>query len=147
MDLIIKEVLEEAKKAYKKDEVPVGAVIAKNGEIITKGHNQRITKNNAILHAEIDAIQKASKKLKNWRLDDCEMWVSLEPCLMCVGAILQSRIKKVYFLAKNEKEGAIISQYHILDDNKLPFRVDYEFIPVEEASIILKEFFKSKRGK
>ena len=66
---------------------------------------------------------------------------------MCVGAILQSRIKKVYFLAKNEKEGAIISQYNILDDSKLPFKVSYEFIPVEEASIILKEFFKSKRGK
>lgn len=144
---LIKKVLEEAKKAYKKDEVPVGAVIVRNGKIIAKGHNQRITKNNAILHAEIDAIQKATKKLKNWRLDDCEIWISLEPCLMCIGAILQSRIEKVYFLAKNEKEGAIISQYNILDDNKLPFRINYEFIPIEEASIILKEFFKSKRGK
>jgi len=147
MDLLIKELLKEAKKAYRKDEVPVGAIITKDNKIIAKGHNKRITRNNAILHAEIDAIQKASKKLKSWRLDNCEIWVSLEPCLMCVGAILQSRIKKVYFLAKNEKEGAIISQYQILNDNKLPFKVDYEFIPVEEASIILKEFFKSKRGK
>ncbi len=147
MEKFIKEVLKEAKKALQKDEVPVGAIIVKDNKIVARGHNQRITKKNALLHAEIVAIQKASKKLKNWRLDDCEIWISLEPCIMCIGAILQSRIKKVYFLAKNEKEGAIISQYQIIDDNKLPSKVNYEFIPVEEASIILKEFFKKKRGK
>lgn len=147
MEKFIKEVLKEAKKALQKDEVPVGAIIVKDNKIVARGHNQRITKKNALLHAEIVAIQKASKKLKNWRLDDCEIWVSLEPCIMCIGAILQSRIKKVYFFAKNEKEGAIISQYQIIDDNKLPSKVNYEFIPVEEASIILKEFFKKKRGK
>ena len=147
MDLIIKEVLGEAKKAYKKDEVPIGAVVVKDNKIISRGYNQRISKNNALLHAEIVAIQKATKKLNNWRLDECELWVSLEPCLMCVGAILQARISKVYFFAKNEKEGAIISKYSILDDNKLPQKVKYKFIPIDEASIILKEFFRKKRGK
>jgi len=144
---IIKEVLKQAKKAYEKDEVPIGAVVVKNGKIIARGHNERITKNNALLHAEIVAIQRACKKLKNWRLDDCELWVSLEPCLMCAGAIMQSRIKKVVFLAKDQKGGSVISKYTVFNDKKLPFKVDFEFIPVEEASIILKEFFKAKRGK
>jgi len=147
MKKIIEAVLKETRKAYEKDEVPVGAVIVKDEKIIAKGHNLRITKNNALLHAEIVAIQRACKKLKSWRLDDCELWVSLEPCLMCVGAILQSRIKKVIFLAKDEKGGAVISKYTVFDDKKLPFKVDYKFIPVEEASIILKEFFKAKRRK
>ncbi|EDP73921.1 nucleoside deaminase [Hydrogenivirga sp. 128-5-R1-1] len=142
---IVKKLIEEAKKAYKKDEVPVGALIVRNGEIISKGHNQRITKNNALYHAEIVAIEKACKKLKSWRLDDCEIWVSLEPCVMCAGAIMQSRIKKVYFLAQDEKGGAVISKYRLFDDNKLPFKVDYEYIPVKEASDILKRFFKEKR--
>lgn len=142
---IVKQLIEEAKKAYKKDEVPVGALIVRNGEIISKGHNQRITKNNALYHAEIVAIEKACKKLKSWRLDDCEIWVSLEPCVMCAGAIMQSRIKKVYFLAQDEKGGAVISKYRLFDDNKLPFKVKYEYIPVKEASDILKRFFKEKR--
>jgi len=147
LEKFIKEVLKEAKKAYNKGEVPVGAVIVKNGEIIAKGHNERITKNNALLHAEIVAIQKACKKLKSWRLDDCELWVSLEPCLMCSGAIMQSRIKKVVFLAKDEKGGAVISKYTILDDKKLPFSTKYEYIPVKEAKDILKNFFKKLRIK
>ncbi len=142
---IVKKLIEEAKKAYKKDEVPVGALIVRNGEIISKGHNQRITKNNALYHAEIVAIEKACKKLKSWRLDDCEIWVSLEPCVMCAGAIMQSRLKKVYFLAQDEKGGAVISKYRLFDDNKLPFKVKYEYIPVKEASDILKRFFKEKR--
>ncbi len=142
---IIQQILKEAKKAYNKDEVPIGALIVKNGEIISKGHNQRITKNNALYHAEIVAIEKACKKLKSWRLDDCEIWVSLEPCVMCAGAIMQSRIKKVYFLAQDEKGGAVISKYRLFDDNKLPFKVDYEYIPVKEASDILRKFFKERR--
>ncbi|RMD46829.1 MAG: nucleoside deaminase [Aquificota bacterium] len=147
MEKFIKEVLKEAKKAYKKDEVPVGAIIVKNGEIISRGHNQRITKNNALLHAEIVAIKKACNKLRTWRLDNCELWVSLEPCLMCAGAIMQSRIKKVYFLSKDEKGGAIISKYTILDDRKLPFSTEYEYIKVKEASNILQEFFKKLRNR
>jgi tRNA(adenine34) deaminase len=142
----IKELLKEAEKAYKKDEVPVAALIVKDGKIISRGHNERITKNNALLHAEIVAIQKACKKLKNWRLDDCELWTTLEPCLMCAGAIMQARIKKVYFLSKDEKGGAVISKYRIFEDNKLPFKVYYEYIHVNEASKILTEFFKEKRN-
>lgn len=142
---IIKELLKEAKKAYDKDEVPVGALIVKDGHIIARGHNQRISKNNALYHAEIVAIEKACKKLKSWRLDNCEIWTTLEPCVMCTGAIMQARIKKVYFLAKDEKGGAVVSKYSLFDDNKLPFKVKYEYIPVEEASQILKDFFYKKR--
>jgi len=141
----IKQLLKEAKKAYYKDEVPIGALIVKNGQIISKGHNQRITKNNALYHAEIVAIEKACRKLKNWRLDECEIWITLEPCVMCAGAIMQARIKKVYFLSKDEKGGAVISKYRLFDNNKLPFKVQYEYIPVKEASEILKEFFRKKR--
>ena len=144
---IIQAVLKEAQKAKAKGEVPVGAVIVKDDKIIARGHNQRITKKNALYHAEVVAIEKACKKLGRWRLDGCELWVSLEPCLMCVGAIMQSRIKKVYFLAQDEKGGAIISKYSILDDKKLPFKVDYEFIPVDDAKQILKDFFRDLRGK
>ena len=144
-DKFIKTIIQEAEKAYKKDEVPVGAIVVKEEKIISKGHNQRITKNNAVAHAEIVAIQKACKKLNTWRLDDCELWVSLEPCLMCAGAIMQSRIKKVVFLAKDEKGGVVVSKYKVFDDNKLPFKVDYEYIPVKYASEILKRFFKDKR--
>ena len=88
--------LKEAKKAYKKLEIPVGAVIVKNGEIIAKAHNIKEEKKDTTKHAEIIAIQKASKKLESWRLNDCELYVTLEPCPMCAGAIIQSRIKKVY---------------------------------------------------
>ena len=91
----MEQALKEAEKAYKKLEVPVGAVIVKDGKIIAKGHNQKETKTDTTKHAEIIAIQKASKKLKSWRLTDCEMYVTLEPCTMCAGAIINSRIKKI----------------------------------------------------
>ncbi len=92
----MKEALREAKKAYKKLEVPVGAVIVKDGKIIARGYNQKETKTDTTKHAEMIAIQKASKKLTAWRLINCEMYVTLEPCAMCAGAIINSRIKKVY---------------------------------------------------
>ena len=100
----MKEALKEAQKAYNKLEVPVGAVIVKDGKIIAKGYNQKETKTDTTKHAEIIAIQKASQKLKAWRLLDCEMYVTLEPCSMCAGAIINSRIKKVYY--GNTKEDA-----------------------------------------
>ena len=93
----MKEALKEAKKALAKDEVPIGAVIVLEDKIIARGHNLRETKMNSLNHAEIIAIDKACKKLNNFRLEDCELYVTLEPCLMCSGAIVQSRIKKVYF--------------------------------------------------
>ena len=102
----MKQALKEAKKAYEKLEVPVGAVIVKDGKIIAKAHNLKETKTDTTKHAEILAIQKASKKLESWRLLDCEMYITLEPCSMCAGAIINSRIKKVYIGALDEKTGA-----------------------------------------
>ena len=88
--------LKEAQKSYNKEEIPVGAVIVKDGQIIARGHNLKETKNDTTNHAEIIAIKKASKKLKSWRLIDCEMYVTLEPCSMCAGALINARIKKIY---------------------------------------------------
>ena len=141
LDLAYKEAL----KAYEKGEVPVGAVIVKDDKVISKGHNLRIKKNNPVYHAEIVAIEKAAKKLGSWRLDDCILYTTLEPCLMCAGAIQQARIKKVVFSAVDKKGGCIVSQYKIFDDKKLPFKIEYEFIENEKSSLILKKFFKEKR--
>lgn len=93
-EAFMEEALKEAKKAYKKLEIPVGAVIVKDGKIIAKAHNLKETKNSSISHAEILAIEKANKKLNAWRLENCEMYITLEPCMMCMGAIINSRIKK-----------------------------------------------------
>ena len=103
----MKEALKEAQKAYNKLEIPVGAVIVKDGKIISKAHNIKEEKQDTTKHAEIIAIQKASKKLETWRLNDCEMYVTLEPCSMCAGAIIQSRIKKVYIGTMDEKNWSL----------------------------------------
>ena len=97
--------LKEAKKACKKEEVPVGAIIVKNNKIIAKAYNKKEKTKNVIKHAEIIAISKASKKMKNWRLENCEIYVTMEPCMMCCGAIQQSRIKKIIYGVKNENYG------------------------------------------
>ncbi|MCS7204716.1 MAG: nucleoside deaminase [Leptospiraceae bacterium] len=137
--------LKQAKLAEKKWEVPVGAVLVKEGKIISKGHNLRVTKNNGIYHAEVVAIIKACKKLKTWRLDGCILYTTLEPCLMCSGAIIQTRISKVVFGAIDEKGGAIVSKYQVFDDRKLNHHPEYEYIKCEECSQILKRFFQNKR--
>ena len=98
--------IKEAKKAYKYEEVPVGAVIVKNNKIIAKAYNKKEKTNNVTKHAEIIAISTACKKLKNWRLDDCEIYVTMEPCMMCSGAIQQARIKKIVYGVKNENYGS-----------------------------------------
>ena len=118
--------LKEAKKAYDKLEVPVGAVIVKDGKIIAKAHNQKETKFDTTKHAEILAIQKASKKLNSWRLIDCEMYVTLEPCPMCAGAIIQSRIKKVYFGVQDEKTGAVGSKLNLFKDFTFNHNVEFD---------------------
>ena len=142
----MKEALKEAKKAYKKLEIPVGAVIVKNGEIIARAYNVKEEKNDTTKHAEILAIQKASKKLKAWRLNDCEMYVTLEPCPMCAGALIQSRIKKVYIGALDEKTGACGSVLNLLEDYKFNHQVEIEKgICKEECVKILKDFFKELR--
>lgn len=142
----MKEALKEATKAYSKLEVPVGAVIVKNGKIIARAHNVKEEKKDATKHAEIIAIQKASKKLQNWRLTDCEMYVTLEPCSMCAGALIQSRIKKIYIGTKDEKTGACGSVLNLLEDYTFNHKVEiYSGILQEECEDLLKRFFKELR--
>ena len=142
----MKQALKEAKKAYEKLEVPVGAVIVKDGKIIARAHNLKETKTDTTKHAEILAIQKASKKLESWRLLDCEMYITLEPCSMCAGAIINSRIKKVYIGALDEKTGAAGSVLNLFEDYKFNHTVEVENgVMQEECEIILKDFFKMLR--
>ena len=118
-DYYMKQALKEAEKEYSKLEVPVGAIIVKDGKIIARGYNQKETKTDTTKHAEIIAIQKASKKLKSWRLINCEMYITLEPCSMCAGAIINSRIKKVYIGAMDQKTGAVGSVLNLFEDYTL----------------------------
>ena len=142
----MKSALKEAQKAYDKLEVPVGCVIVKDGKIIARAHNLKETKTDTTKHAEILAIQKASKKLKSWRLLDCDMYVTLEPCSMCTGAIINSRIRKVYYGAHDQKTGAIGSVLNLLEDYTFNHKVEYEAgILEQECEKILKEFFKELR--
>lgn len=127
-------VLKEAKKAYNSGEVPVGAVIIKNNKIIAKAHNMVEKKKNSIMHAEIIAITKASKKIRNWRLNNCDMYVSLEPCDMCKAAILLSRINKVYYLVKKDKNINI-------NKSKFIYLNNYE----KKSLNLIQEFFKNRR--
>ena len=142
----MKEALKEAKKAYEKLEVPVGCVIVKDGKIIARGYNQKETKNDTTKHAEIIAIEKASKKQEAWRLNDCEMYVTLEPCPMCAGAIMNSRIKKLYIGTMEEKSGACGSKVNLLQDYNFETKVEVENnIKTKECEKILKDFFKEIR--
>lgn len=135
----------EAKKAYKKLEVPVGAVIVKDGKIIAKAYNLREKKNSSLAHAEILCIEKACKKLNSWRLDDLEMYVTLEPCSMCAGAIIQSRLKKVYIGAKDSKNGCVGSVANLFDI-KTTHKVEYEYLEnCDDCSKIISKFFKELR--
>ena len=142
----MKEALKEAQKAYEKLEVPVGAVIVKDGKIIARGHNLKETKKDTTRHAEIIAIEKASKKLGAWRLLGCEMYVTLEPCSMCAGAMINSRIKKLYIGAIDEKTGAVGSVLNLLEDYKFNHNIEVEKgILKEDCEKILKDFFKDLR--
>ena len=142
----MEEALNMAKRAYKKNEVPIGAVVVKDGKIISKAYNQREKKQNAIKHAEIIAIDKACKKLKSWRLDGCTLFVTLEPCPMCSGAICNARIDKVVY-ASSEKTSQDNLCEMILQSNRLNHKVlleqDKNF--EREASNLLTSFFKEKR--
>jgi len=142
----MKKALRLAKKAGKLGEVPIGAVIVKDGEVLSYAFNKRNQKNSATAHAEILAIEKACKKLKDWRLDGAEMYVTLEPCPMCAGAIVNARIKKVYFGAFEKKSGAVFSNFRILFTGGLNHVTDAEGgILEEDCSALLKEFFENKR--
>ena len=142
----MKEALKQAQKAYDLGEVPVGAVIVKDGKIIGRGYNSKEKNRDTTKHAEIIAIQKASKKMKSWRLNNCEMYVTLEPCSMCAGAIIQARIKKVYIGAMDYKTGACGSVLNLFDDFKFNHYVENENgILKNDCENILKEFFKELR--
>ncbi len=141
MDLALK----EAKKAYKEDEVPIGCVIVKDDIVIAKAHNKKVKKNDATAHSEIECIKKASKHLNNWHLDDCDMYVTLEPCLMCGGAIVNSRIKNVYYGAKDLKGGSFGSNIDIKDIKNINHYPNEVFVQSLESIELLKSFFKSKR--
>lgn len=142
----MKEALKEAEKAQLIDEVPIGCVIVKDDKIIARGHNQRETKQSPIGHAEIIAINKASKKLKSWRLEGCDIYVTLEPCIMCSGAIIQSRINKVYYGASDPKGGALGSSINVLEANNINHHPKVmSGILQEECSSIITNYFKAKR--
>ena len=142
----MKMALRQAKKAEELGEVPIGAVIVKDGVVISKAYNMRNSKNQATAHAEILAIEKACKKLGDWRLDGAEMYVTLEPCPMCAGAIVNARIKTLYFGAFERKSGAVFSNFHILYKGVLNHKTEAQGGILEsECSNLLKEFFYSKR--
>lgn len=137
--------LREAQKAAEEGEVPIGCVIVKDGKIIARGRNAREKKKNALLHAEICAIDRACKRLSGWRLWQCEMYVTLEPCPMCGGAIINSRLKKVYIGAKDPKAGAMGSVLNLLDH---PFNHKPEIqhgLLEDESKRLLKDFFARLR--
>ncbi len=145
----MREALKEARKGYDKEECPIGCVIVKDGKVFARAHNLKLTKGNALMHAEIVAIDKACRKLGDWRLTDCDMYVTLEPCTMCSGAIIQSRIRKVYFGAYEPKSGAICSCNDILEvSHGHNHFVEHEGgVLEEECSAIMKDFFKNLRKK
>jgi len=142
----MKEAYREARKAFKEDEVPVGCVIVKDEKIIARAHNRKEKKNCAVFHAEIECINKATRKLDNWNLKGCELYVTLEPCMMCTGAIVNSRIDKVFFGCKDPKGGALVSNIKFKRIKNLNHYPEIKGgIDEEECSKILKEFFRSKR--
>lgn len=143
----MKQALKQAQKAYDKGEVPVGAVIVKNNKIIARAHNEKEEKCDTTKHAEIIVIQKASKKLKSWRLSDCEMYVTLEPCSMCAGAIIQARIKKVYIGTTDTKTGACGSVLNLFNYNfNHKVEVEKEILQ-QDCENMLKKFFAELRQK
>ena len=144
----MKEALKQAKKAYALEEVPIGCVIVCEGKIIARGYNRRNTDKNTLSHAELNAIRKASRKLGDWRLEGCTMYVTLEPCQMCAGALVQSRIDKVVIGSMNPKAGCAGSVMNLLEMDGFNHKVQVERGVLEEAcSAILSGFFRELREK
>ena len=142
----MKEAIKQAKKAEAIGDVPIGCVIVHDGKIIARGYNKRSKEKTVLAHAELLAIQKASKKVNDWRLEDCTMYITLEPCQMCAGAIVQARIPKVVIGAMNPKAGCAGSVLNILQIDKFNHQVEIERgILEEECSQMLSDFFKELR--
>jgi tRNA(adenine34) deaminase len=147
-DYFMNKAILEAEKAYDMEEVPVGAVVVKDGKIIGKGFNQKESAKDATKHAEILAINEACKTLDTWRLTGCTMYVTLEPCAMCAGALVNSRIENLIIGATDPKTGACGSIFNIVNEEKLNHRVKVKFgVMEDECSTMLKEFFKNLRSK
>lgn len=146
--LFMKQALEEAQHAALLGEVPIGAVLVYQGKIIARAHNLRETTQNATTHAELLVIQEACKKIGSWRLEDTTLYVTLEPCPMCAGAILQSRVPRVVYGARDQKAGCVDSLYHLLNDERFNHECDVtEGILAEECGQILTDFFKALRDR
>nr|WP_050779485.1 MULTISPECIES: tRNA adenosine(34) deaminase TadA [Lysinibacillus] len=144
----MKQALEEAQQAALLGEVPIGAVLVYEGKIIARAHNLRETTQNATTHAELLVIQEACKKIGSWRLEDTTLYVTLEPCPMCAGAILQSRVPRVVYGARDQKAGCVDSLYHLLNDERFNHDCDVtEGILAEECGQILTDFFKALRDR
>lgn len=136
-----------AKKAARRGEVPVGCVIVKNGEIIAHGYNRREQKQDPTEHAEMMALRAAAKKLGSWRLEDCAIYVTLEPCFMCAAALQQARVPRIYFGARDPKAGALISQGRHFEEHVLNHKAEVtEGILAEDCSRVLKDFFRALRA-
>ena len=147
-EIYMREALKEAKKAYRKQEIPVGAIIVYQDKIIARAHNTRVSEKQVFTHAEIKAINKACKKINSWVLEDCTIYVTLEPCMMCTGALLQSRIKRIVYATNEPKHGVIESIDQVLDNHKLNHHIEItKGILQEEASQLLKNFFHELRQK
>ena len=144
----MKAAIREAKKAYRLEEVPIGCVIVQEDKIIARGYNRRNTDKNTLAHAELSAIKKASKKTGDWRLEDCTMYVTLEPCQMCAGAIVQSRLGKVVIGSMNPKAGCAGSVLNLLQMKQFNHQVEIETGVLQaECSLMLSEFFQELREK
>lgn len=138
--------LKEAKKSLEHDDIPCGAIIVQNGIIISKGHNTRHKNQNVLGHAEIEAIKKANKKLNTWILDDCTLYCTIEPCVMCSSIIVQSRIKRVVYATREEKYGACGSRINLLQNSDLNTHIEItKGILEEESQKLLKNFFQKLR--
>lgn len=145
-EFYMREALKEAQKAYDQAEVPIGAVVVLNGEIIGRGHNLREKEQDATLHAEIKAIRQANQHLGSWRLEDCELFVTLEPCPMCSGAMILARMKRVVFGAFDPKAGTAGTFMNLLQDSRFNHQVEVEQgILEDECKEILQQFFKGLR--
>ncbi len=145
-EFFMREALKEAQKAYDQAEVPIGAVVVLNGEIIGRGHNLREKEQDATLHAEIKAIRQANQHLGSWRLEDCELFVTLEPCPMCSGAMILARMKRVVFGAFDPKAGTAGTFMNLLQDSRFNHQVEVEQgILEDECKEILQTFFKGLR--
>lgn len=145
-EIFMKEAIKQAKKALKYDEVPIGAVVVRDNKVIATGYNKKVTKNNTILHAEIVALQNAMKKVGDWRLNDCTLYVTLEPCPMCAGACINARVKRIVFGAFDPKAGCCGTLYNLPEDKRFNHRSEVVGgIKQDECVMLLRDFFEKRR--